>query len=71
VIRDDTDDVINHAVYHYFQADDRGEVYQMPPELTVAILINQEGERRAEMRAFSELADTLVLSVADTPQTYL
>jgi hypothetical protein len=24
VIRDDTDDMINHVVYHYFQAADRG-----------------------------------------------
>jgi hypothetical protein len=73
VVRDDTDEMINHVVYHYFQAADRGEVYQMPPELTeeeklaVAILISKEEERRAEMRAFPELADALVLSVAPPP----
>jgi hypothetical protein len=27
VIRDDTDDMIHHVVYHYFQAADRGEAY--------------------------------------------
>jgi hypothetical protein len=73
VIRDDTDDMINHVVYHYFQAADRGKVYQMPPELTeeeelaVAVLISQEEERRAELRAFPELVDALVLSVAPPP----
>jgi hypothetical protein len=42
----------------------------MPPELTeeeelaVAVLISQEEERRALLRAFPELADALVLSVA-------
>jgi hypothetical protein len=46
VIRDDTNDMINHVVYHYFHATDRSEVYQMPPELTeeeelaVAVLIS-------------------------------
>jgi hypothetical protein len=55
--------MINHVVYHYFQAQDRGEVYQMPPELTeeeeliVAVLISKEEERRAKLRAFPELAD--------------
>jgi hypothetical protein len=73
VIRDDVDDMINHVVYHYFQAADCGEVYQMPPELTkeeeltVAVLISKEEERRAELRAFPELADALVLSVAPPP----
>jgi hypothetical protein len=73
VIRDDTDDMIHHVVYHYFQAADRDEAYQMPPELTeeeqlaVAVLISEEEERRAEMRAFPELADALVLSVAPSP----
>jgi hypothetical protein len=69
VIRDDTGAMINHVVYHYFQAANRGEVYQMSPELTkeeelvVAFLISQE----EEMRTFPELADTLVLSVAPPP----
>jgi hypothetical protein len=73
VIRDDTDDMIHHVIYHYFQAADRGEAYQMHPELTeeeelvVAVLISEEKERRAEMRAFPELADALVLSVAPPP----
>jgi hypothetical protein len=72
VVRDDTDDMINHVVYHYFQAADRGEVYQMPPELTeeelaVAVLISKKEERRAELRAFPELADALILSVAPPP----
>jgi hypothetical protein len=72
VVRDNVDDM-DHVVYHYFQAVDRGEVFQMPPELTeeeelaVAVLISQEEERRAELRAFPELADTLVLSVAPPP----
>jgi hypothetical protein len=45
----------------------------MPPELTeeeelaIAILISQEQERRVEIRAFLELVDALVLSVAPTP----
>jgi hypothetical protein len=30
VIRDDTDDMVDHVVYHYFYAADRGEAYQMP-----------------------------------------
>jgi hypothetical protein len=72
VIRDDTDDMIHHVVYHYFQAANRGEAYQMPPELTeeelaVTVLISEEEERRAEMRAFPELADALVLLVAPPP----
>jgi hypothetical protein len=73
VVRDDVDDMVNHVVYHYFQAQDRGEVYQMPPELTeeeelvVAVLISKEKERRAELRAFPELADALVFLVAPPP----
>jgi hypothetical protein len=70
VIRDDTDDMVHHVVYHYFQAIDRGEAYQIPPELTeeeeelaVAILISEEEDKRA----FPELADALVLSVAPLP----
>jgi hypothetical protein len=69
VIRDDTDDMVHHVVYHYFQAADRGEAYQMPPELTeeeelaIAVLISEEEDRRA----FPELADALVLSVAPPP----
>jgi hypothetical protein len=65
--------MINHVVYHYFQATDRGEVFQMPPELTeeeeltVVVLISKEEERRAELRAFSELANALVLSVVLPP----
>jgi hypothetical protein len=51
VIRDDTNNMINHVVYHYFHAADRSEVYQMPPELT-------EEE---------ELADALILLVELPP----
>jgi hypothetical protein len=52
VIRDDTDDMVNHVVYQYFMAADRGEAYEIPPELTeeeelaVVVQINQEEERR-------------------------
>jgi hypothetical protein len=73
VVRDDVDDMVNHVVYHYFQAQDHGKVYQMPPELTeekelvVAVLISKEEERRVELRAFPELVDALVLSVAPPP----
>jgi hypothetical protein len=69
VIRDDTDDMVHHVVYQYFQAADRGEAFEIPPELTeeeelaVAVLISQELERRA----FPELADALALSVAPPP----
>jgi hypothetical protein len=57
--------MINHVVYHYFQAADRGETYVMPPELpeeeqlAVAVLISQEEERRA----FPRFKDALALSV--------
>jgi hypothetical protein len=27
VVRDDVDGMVNHVVYHYFQAQDRGKVY--------------------------------------------
>jgi hypothetical protein len=53
VVCDDTDDMINHVIYHYFLAADRGEDCVMPPELTeeeqfvVAVLISLEEERRA------------------------
>jgi hypothetical protein len=62
------DDMVNHVVYHYFQAADRGEACELPPELTeeqlaVAVLISQEEERRA----FPELADALALSMAPPP----
>jgi hypothetical protein len=69
VIRDKTDDMVNYVVYHYFQAADRGEAFELPPELTeeeelaVVVLISQEEERRA----FPELADALALSVAPPP----
>jgi hypothetical protein len=69
VIHDDTDDMVHHVVYHYFQAADCGEAYQMPPELTgeeelaVTVLISEEEERRA----FPELADALLLSLALPP----
>jgi hypothetical protein len=69
VIRDYTDDMINHVVYNYFKAADNGEPYDLPPELTeeeeltVAALISQEEERRA----FPRYEDALALSVA-TPQ---
>jgi hypothetical protein len=69
VIRDDMDDMVNHVVYHYFQAADRGKAFELPSELTkeeelaVAVLISQEEERRA----FPELADALALSVVPPP----
>jgi hypothetical protein len=69
VIRDDTDDMINHVVCNYFKAADNGESYDLSPELTeeeelaIAILISQEEERSA----FPELADALALSVAPPP----
>jgi hypothetical protein len=34
VIRDDTDDMINHVVYNCCKAPDNGEPYNLPPELT-------------------------------------
>jgi hypothetical protein len=34
VIRDDTDDMVNHVVYHYLQAVDHGEAIELPPKLT-------------------------------------
>jgi hypothetical protein len=73
VICDDIDDMIHYVIYHYFQATDRSEAYQMPPELTeeeelaIAILISEGEERRAGIRVFPELADALVLSVAPPP----
>jgi hypothetical protein len=33
VIRDDTDDMVHHVFYQYFQAADRGEAFEIPPEL--------------------------------------
>jgi hypothetical protein len=38
--------MVNHVVYHYFQAADHGEAFEIPPELTeeeelvVAVLIS-------------------------------
>jgi hypothetical protein len=26
--------MVHHVVYHYFQAADRGEAFEIPPELT-------------------------------------
>jgi hypothetical protein len=63
------DDMINHVVYNYFKAADNGEPYDLPPELTeeeeltVAILISEEKERRA----FPGYEDALALSVAPSP----
>jgi hypothetical protein len=63
------DDMVNHVIYHYFQVVDRGEAFEIPPELTeeeelaIAVLISQEEERRA----FPELADALAFSVAPPP----
>jgi hypothetical protein len=63
VVRYDIDDMINHVVYYYFQAQDCGEVYEMPPELTeeeelaVAVLISKEEERRAVTPQNRHLAD--------------
>jgi hypothetical protein len=73
VICDDTDNIINHVVYHYFQAADRGLPDDIPPEFTkeeqlmVAILISQEEERRA----FPGYEDALALSVAPPPPSGL
>jgi hypothetical protein len=69
VVRGDTNNMINHVVYHYFQAADRGDTYVMPPELTeedqlvVAVLISQVEERRA----FPGFEDALALSVSPPP----
>jgi hypothetical protein len=69
VIRDDTDDMVNHVIYHYFLVADRGEAYEIPLELTedeqlaVAVLISQEEERRT----FPGYEDALALSVASPP----
>jgi hypothetical protein len=69
VIRDDTDDMVNHVVYHYFLATDRGKAYEIPPELTkeeqltVVVLISQEEERRV----LPGYEDALALSVAPPP----
>jgi hypothetical protein len=70
VIRDDTDNMVHHVVYQYFQAADHGEAFELSPELTeeeqlaIAVLISQEEERRA----FPELANALALSVAPPKQ---
>jgi hypothetical protein len=69
VVRDDVDDMVNNVVYHYFEAADRGEAYDIPPKLTeeeqlaVAVLINQKEKRRA----FLGYKDALALSVAPPP----
>jgi hypothetical protein len=69
VVRDDVDDMVNNVVYHYFEAADRGEAYDIPPKLTeeeqlaVAVLINQE-----KRRAFLGYKDALALSVAPPPR---
>jgi hypothetical protein len=69
VVRDDSDDMVNHVVSHYFQAADLGLRFVMPPELTeeeelaVAVLISVEEEKRA----FPGIEDALALSVAPPP----
>jgi hypothetical protein len=61
--------MVNHVVYHYFQAADLGLPFVVPPELTeeeelwVAILISTEGERKA----FLGIEDALALSMAPPP----
>jgi hypothetical protein len=71
VICDDTDDMVNHVVYHYFQAAYRGLAFEIPPELTeeedlaVAVPISQEEEKRA----FPEHADALALSEVPPPSS--
>jgi hypothetical protein len=58
--------MVNHIVYHYFQAADLGLLFVMLPELTeeeelrVSILISTEGERKA----FPGIEDALALSMA-------
>jgi hypothetical protein len=61
--------MVDHIVYHYLQATQLGQHFEIPPELTeeeqlvVAVLINAEKEKRA----FPDLEDALVLSVAPPP----
>jgi hypothetical protein len=56
-------------VYNVLLANERGEHYELPPELTedeqlqVAILVSMEEEKRA----FPRLEDALALSVAPPP----
>jgi hypothetical protein len=72
VVCDDTDDFIGNIVPHAIHAilaNERGEHYELPPELTedeqlqVAVIVSAEEEKRA----FSGLEDALVLSVAPSP----
>jgi hypothetical protein len=68
VIHDDTEDMVHNVIYQYFQAADCGEAFELPPELieeqlTVAVLITLEEERRM----FPELVDALAISVVPPP----
>jgi hypothetical protein len=69
MVRDDTDDMINHVVYHYFEAAQLGQPVVIPPELAeeedlaMAVLISKE-----EKRAFLGFEDALALSVALPPR---
>jgi hypothetical protein len=69
VVRDDTDNFIGNVVYNVLLANERGEHYELPPELTedeqlqVAILVSTEEEKCA----FPRLEDALTLSVAPPP----
>jgi hypothetical protein len=68
-VRDDTNDFVGNVVYNVLLANERGEHYELPPELTedeqlqVAILVSAEEEKRA----FLGLEDALALSVAPPP----
>jgi hypothetical protein len=69
VVCDDTDDFIDNVVHHVLLPNERGEHYELPPELTkdeqlqVAIIVSVEEEKHA----FSGLEDALALSVALSP----
>jgi hypothetical protein len=69
VVRDDTDDMIDHITYHILRAAERGEHFEHPPELTeeeelkVAIIVSAEEEKRA----FPGYYDALALSMAPPP----
>jgi hypothetical protein len=69
VVRDDSDDMVNHVVYDYFEVADLGLPFVMLPELSeeeelqVAVLISAEEERWT----FPGIEDALTLSVAPSP----
>jgi hypothetical protein len=69
VVHDDTDDMIDHVAYHILRVAERGDHFELPPELTeeeelkVAIIATAEEEKRA----FPGYYDALALSMAPPP----